>query len=157
VPPTTTPTPGGPDGTTASLRIIPPVDAPDLPGGLLTLIDPISAEIPPSHGPTTFVWDWTGDSLPSKYGFEVRVWLPGEPQASVHDAVLENRAGLIEKIGPNRYQLKVGDIRFAEGVLGREGIYNWTVAIVQISPDYSDLDLQAVPTRFKYEPFPAGR
>jgi hypothetical protein len=87
----------------------------------------------------------------------VRVWPPGDPPPSVHDAVLENRAGLIEKIGPNRYQLKVGDIRFAEGVLGREGIYNWTVAIVQISPDYSDLDLQAVPTRFKYEPFPAGR
>lgn len=95
--------------------------------------------------------------MPPEYGFEVRLWLTGETPTGVHDAVADNQAGRIEQIGPDRYQLNLGDIRFAQGVLGREGIYNWTVAIVQISPGYADFDLQALPAAFKYEPFPAGR
>jgi hypothetical protein len=83
--------------------------------------------------------------------------LPGEPQAGVHDAVLDHREGRIEAIGRNRYRLKVSDIRYARGVLGRAGIYNWTVAIVQVDPNYAEFGLQAVPARFPYEPFPRGR
>ncbi len=128
-----------------------------MPSGILTLLDPISIQIPPSRGPTTFVWEWIGDPLPPEYGFEVRLWLNGEPQTGVHDAVLDNKEGRIESIGSNRYQLKVGNIRYAKGVLGREGIYNWTVAVVQISPNYADFGLQAVSARFKYEPFRSGR
>ncbi len=140
-----------------STRIVAPAAAPNLPSGILTLLDPISTEIPPSRGPTTFIWEWLGDPLPPEYGFEVRVWLTGEPQAGVHDAVLDRREDRIEFLGSNRYQLKVGNIRYAQGVLGREGIYNWTVAVVRVSPAYADFGLQAVPARFLYEPFQLGR
>lgn len=94
-----------------------------------------------------------GDPLAPKYGFEVRAWLQGEPPLGVHDAVLDSQVGGIEQIGPNRYQLKVGNIRYAKGVLGREGNYYWTVLVVQVSPTYVDFGLQAVPARFRYEPF----
>jgi len=140
-----------------STRIVAPAAAPNLPSGILTLLDPISTEIPPSRGPTTFIWEWLGDPLPPEYGFEVRVWLTGEPQVGVHDAVLDRREDRIEFLGSNRYQLKVGNIRYAQGVLGREGIYNWTVAVVRVSPAYADFGLQAVPARFLYEPFQLGR
>jgi hypothetical protein len=100
-----------------------------------------------------FSWEWVGDTLTPKYGFEVRVWLNGEPPTGVHDAVLDNQEGRIEQIGPNRYRLKVSDIRYAKGVLGREGNYYWTVLVVQISPTYTDFGLQAIPARFRYEPF----
>jgi hypothetical protein len=66
---------------------------------------------------------------------------------------LDSQVGGIEQIGPNRYQLKVGNIRYAKGVLGREGNYYWTVLVVQVSPTYVDFGLQAVPARFRYEPF----
>jgi hypothetical protein len=155
--PTSTPTPTRTVGQPVSTRIVAPAAAPNLPSGILTLLDPISTEIPPSRGPTTFIWEWTGGPLPLEYGFEVRVWLTGEPQAGVHDAVLDRREGRIESLGPDRYQLKVGNIRYAQGVLGREGIYNWTVAVVRVSPSYADFGLQAVPARFLYEPFQIGR
>ncbi|MBE7473769.1 MAG: hypothetical protein HS114_31960 [Anaerolineales bacterium] len=153
--PTSTPTPATP--IPVSTRIVAPAAAPNLPSGILTLLDPISTEIPPSRGPTTFIWEWTGDPLPPEYGFEVRVWLTGEPQAGVHDAVLDHREGRIESLSSDRYQLKVGNIRYAQGVLGREGIYNWTVAVVRVSPAYADFGLQTVPARFLYEPFQIGR
>jgi hypothetical protein len=52
----------------------------------------------PSYGPTTFEWEWAG-AIPPGYGFEVRVWREGEAPAGVHDAVLDNTQGRVEKIG----------------------------------------------------------
>jgi hypothetical protein len=43
------------------------------------------------------------------------------------------------------------DIRDAAGVGGRSGEYWWTVALVQISPDYQDLGQQASPARLHFE------
>jgi hypothetical protein len=119
-----------------------------LPGGTFVLLNPLSLERP-SYGPTTFEWEWSGP-LPDGFGFEVRVWREGEPPAGVHDAVLDNRQGRIEKIGENRYRLQV-DIRQAAGVRERTGEYLWTVALVQLSPTYADLGLQAEPARLRFE------
>jgi hypothetical protein len=56
----------------------------------------------------------------------------------------------LKKLGTNRYRLQV-DISQAAGVRERTGEYLWTVALVQISPNYADLGLQAEPGRLRFE------
>jgi hypothetical protein len=87
--------------------------------------------------------------VPAGFGFEVRVWREGEPPAGVHDAVLDNQNGNVRRIGENEYGLSV-DIRKAAGVRNRSGEYLWTVLLVQISPVYADLKLQALPARLRF-------
>ena len=97
-------------------------------------------------------WLFSPDRLAPTFGFEVSVWLRGEFRAGVHDAVADNKTGgAIKKIGENRYQLTVFNLRYARGVLGRSGIYWWTVGIVQVNPKYIDYGLQASPARLRYE------
>jgi hypothetical protein len=83
-------------------------------------------------------------------GFEVRVWREGEPPAGVHNAVEDNKNGKIIALGNDTYRLDV-DIRDAYGVQGRSGEYLWTVALVQISPEYKDLGKQAPPGHLRFE------
>ena len=113
----------------------------------MTLLNPITLD-PPSYGPTNFEWSWTGD-VPDGYGFEVRVWREGEQPAGVHDAVADNQNGNIKHIGENIYGLSI-DIKGAAGVLDHSGEYLWTVALVQISPNYADTGQQAPPARFRF-------
>jgi hypothetical protein len=80
----------------------------------------------------------------------VRVWREGEPPAGVHNAVEDNKNGKIISLGNDTYRLDV-DIRDAYGVQGRSGEYLWTVALVQISPEYEDLGTQAPPGRLRFE------
>jgi hypothetical protein len=134
-----------------STSINPPTSNPNLPRGVLTLLNPLSLDVP-TVGATTFEWEWVGDALAPTYGFEVSVWLSNEARASVHDAVQDNKkGGAIEKIGNNRYRLKVSNLRYAKGVLGRSGIYRWTVGIVRVNPQYIDYGLQANYTLLRYE------
>lgn len=114
----------------------------------LTLLQPMSLD-EPSYGPTTFEWQWN-HKLPPEYGFEVRVWREDSQPAGVHNAVLDNQNGNIKSVGGGKYRLTV-DIRQAAGVQGRSGEYLWTVAVVQISPHYVDLDEQAEPARLRFE------
>jgi hypothetical protein len=116
--------------------------------GTLTLLSPLDVANP-SYGPTDFRWRWTGD-IPPGVGFEVCVWHQGEPRVGAHNAVLDNQNGNIRRVGENEYRLSV-DIRGAAGVRDRSGEYWWTVALVQISPDYVDLGRQALPARFRFE------
>jgi hypothetical protein len=103
----------------------------------------------PSYGPTIFEWEWSGP-LPADFGFEIRVWREGEPSQGAHDALLDQKEGRIERIGENKYRLKI-DIRQAAGVRDRTGIYLWTVALVQLHPTYSDFGIQAQPTHLRFE------
>jgi hypothetical protein len=100
-----------------------------------------------------FEWQWTG-AVPAGFGFEVRVWLEGEFPAGAHNAVLDNENGLIESLGNNHYRLTI-DISDAAGVRGRSGEYLWTVALVQISPDYVDMGQQAAPAQLRFD-MPGG-
>jgi hypothetical protein len=118
------------------------------PAGQLTLLKPASLENP-SYGPTEFEWQWNGP-VGADQGFEVRVWREGEPPAGVHNAVEDNKNGKVVALGNNTYRLTV-DIRDAAGVRGRSGEYRWTVVLVQISPDYKDLGIQAPPGRLRFE------
>jgi hypothetical protein len=103
----------------------------------------------PSYGPTDFEWQWNGPLGPDQ-GFEVRVWREGEPPAGVHNSVEDNQSGKVVALGNNTFRLNV-DIRDAAGVGGRSGEYWWTVALVQISPDYKDLGQQASLGRLRFE------
>ncbi len=85
----------------------------------------------------------------------MRVWREEEPPAGAHDAVLDNKEGRVEQIGPNIYRLNI-DITNAYGVRQRSGEYLWTVVLVQIAPEYADLGQQAEPpARLRFE-MPGG-
>jgi serine/threonine protein kinase/uncharacterized protein YraI len=122
--------------------------APPAPAGQITLLKPLSLD-QPSFGMTEFEWQWGGPLEPGQ-GFEVRVWREGEPPAGAHDAVLDNRNGLVQALGNNTYRLSV-NIKDAFGVKGRTGEYLWTVVLVQVSPEYKDLGIQAPPARMRFE------
>jgi hypothetical protein len=102
----------------------------------------------PTYGPTDFEWRWSG-TLPPDAGFEVRVWKEGQPQAGVHNAVLDNTHGNITQDG-DTYRLHT-DISQAFNVQGHSDVYWWTVALVRISPSYADLGQQAPPGQLRFE------
>ncbi len=147
--PILTPTPPTPTAApTSAAQLSPPV-----PSGTFTLLEPSSLD-DPTYGPTDFVWEWSG-SMPPGLGFEVRVWREGEPQAGAHDALLDNQSGNIQNIDGKKYRLNT-NIERAAGVRGRSGIYSWTVALVQVSPSYTDLGQQAKPAQLRLELNGAG-
>lgn len=121
---------------------------PPPPAGQITLLKPVSLD-QPSFGPTEFEWQWAGGLGPDQ-GFEVRVWREGEPPAGAHDAVLDNKNGLVQALGNNTYRLNI-NIKDAFGVKGRGGEYLWTVVLVQITPEYKDLGIQASPGHLRFE------
>lgn len=121
---------------------------PVIPAGQITLLKPVSLN-EPSYGQTEFEWQWSGPIQPDQ-GFEVRVWREGEPPAGVHNAIEDNLKGNVVALGNNTYRLVV-NIRDAYGVKGRSGEYRWTVVLVQISPEYKDLGIQAPAGRLRFE------
>jgi hypothetical protein len=143
---TATPGPSGSNPTPTSTASATPTAS--IPTGTFVLLNPLDPN-DPSYGLTEFEWAWTG-AVPAGYGFEVRVWREGEPVAGVHNAVEDNQNGNIQSLGGNQYRLSV-DVRGAAGVQGRSGEYLWTVAVVQISPNYADLGQQAQPAHFRFE------
>ena len=58
--------------------------------------------------------------------------------------------GNIISLGEDVYQFSV-DISEAAGVRGANGYYLWTVVLVQFSPDYKDLGMQAEPELMYFE------
>lgn len=64
--------------------------------------------------------------------------------------MLDNQNGNIKNMGGGEYRFSI-DIRDAAGVRGLSGEYLWTVALVQISPEYKDLGQQAEPARLRFE------
>jgi hypothetical protein len=121
---------------------------PSPPAGGFVLLQP-TLDGEPSYGPTEFEWQWNGP-LGEDQGFEIRVWLDGEPPAGAHNAVDDNKGGKVVTLGNDTYRLTV-DIRNAYGVKNRSGEYLWTVILVQISPEYQDLGVQATPGRLRFE------
>jgi hypothetical protein len=154
--PSSTPTPlpatPAPPATPIPASVSTPIPsatpAPSIPTGGFTLLYPLTRD-DISYGPTDFEWEWTG-ALPPGFGFEVRVWREGEFPSGVHDAVLDNQNGNIKNMGGSKYHFSI-DIREAAGVRGLSGEYLWTVALVQISPEYQDLGQQAEPARLRFE------
>ncbi len=143
-----------PSPTPAASPTATPTLTPSLPAGTFTLLNPLDLDEPVyAYQLVNFEWEWIG-TVPPELGFEVRVWRGGEPQAGAHNAILDNTEGRIEPMGENRYRLAI-DITEAAGVRSRSGEYWWTVALVQVSPEYADLDQQADPGLLRLE-FPGG-
>jgi hypothetical protein len=145
---TASPAPSSTPEPPAATPTLFPTATSSLPVGTFTLLKPLSLD-EPSYGLTNFEWLWN-DVVPSDYGFEIRVWREDESLAGAHDAVLDNQEGRIEQLGENRYRLTL-DITQSGGVRERSGEYLWTVALVQISPSYADLGLQAEAGRLRFE------
>jgi hypothetical protein len=150
-PPTATPTATATpilapiSGTPTSPVVTTPT--PGVPIGTLTLLAPLSMD-EPTYGQTEFRWQWSG-ALPPEFGFEVRVWREGAQPSGVHNAELDNQNGNIKNLGNNTYELDT-DIKDAFGVKNQSGEYLWTVALVRISPTYTDLGFQAPPARLRF-------
>ena len=125
--------------TSVAATSLPATTAATVPTGTLTLVKANTT----GQGVFEFDWQWAGP-VAANQGFEVRVWREGEPQAGAHDAVLDNQNGVVTSLGNNQYRLHA-DISGAAGVGGSSGDYLWTVALVQISPQYRDLGIQAAP------------
>ncbi|HXW00019.1 MAG TPA: hypothetical protein VEC93_16485, partial [Anaerolineae bacterium] len=87
--------------------------------------------------------------VPAGFGFEVRVWREGETPTGIHNAVLDNQNGTIKSNGANEYRLSI-DIKGSAGVMSQSGDYLWTVALVQISPNYAASGQQAPPAHFRF-------
>jgi hypothetical protein len=152
-PPTKTPTPTDTPlptytPTSTTTPTVTPTPTPDLSTGTFTLLNPLGLD-PPTFGETDFEWEWAGPPILPEYGFEVRVWREGEPEAGIHDAVVDNKEGRIERIGENGYRLRV-DITDTPGVNRHTGEYRWTVKLVRIHPEYEELGIQATPNRLQF-------
>jgi len=120
-----------------------------LPIGQIVLLKPL----PPDNttaGPTHFEWFYGGTVQPGQ-GFEVRVWPEGSPPLGAHDAGEANLKGWVISLGEGKYALDI-DISQSYGVKGRAGEYLWSVALVQISPEYRDLGIQPEPSRLQFVP-----
>lgn len=153
-PPTVTPQPTATPSLTPTRGVIDPISPIATPDeGAFTLFKPASFD-KPSYGLTEFEWQWTGRLLDNQ-GFEIRVWKEGEVPAGVHDAVADNQTGRIQSLGNGIYRLTT-DITRTPGVRNRRAIYNWTVVLVQIAPEYKELGVQAPPGLFRFEPIQSG-
>lgn len=94
-----------------------------------------------------FEWQWSGQ-LADDQAFEVCIAHAGNKPLGVHDAVLDKSSGNIKEEGDDTYSLTV-DISETEGFTGPSDDYVWTVRIVQISPNYQELGIEAVPVPLK--------
>lgn len=89
------------------------------------LVEPVDGVVINGERLVTFAWRWDGQLAPGQ-GFEVRIWREG---SSEHLGAGE----ILTQPTDGRWQqaIRVGK---AAGVEGRDGAYQWTVAMVQINP-----------------------
>jgi hypothetical protein len=97
-----------------------------------------------------FEWQWSG-TLKEGQGFEIRLWRDGEPPQGVHNAVEDNTNGKVVPLDNNTYRLEVNKLGVSAPVKNRCGEYNWTVLLVQVTPQYQPLGVQAAPGRFIFK------
>lgn len=117
--------------------------SPCLMGGYFWLIHPVEKTV---YNQVTFHWGFS-TPLPPECGFEVRIWRDGDIPRGVHDAMIDNKNGAIKAINGNEYRLDIPFMYNLPSVTGTAH-YWWTVAIVQIEPDYYNFERQADPSRF---------
>jgi hypothetical protein len=143
VPPTDTPQPP----TETPTPETEPSPTPEIQSGEWGLINPAPGD-PATEGLINFEWEWS-EPLQSDQGFEIRVWREGEAPLGAHDAVADNQSALLKKNGETSYSLEL-EIKNALGVQNVTGKYLWTVALIQISPEYADLGQQAEPGTLEF-------
>lgn len=120
------------------------VTPPPVLAGRLTL-EPIEETV---QGPVSFSWRYDGQ-LAANQGFEIRVWREGDPPQGIHNALEDNKTGLIEPLGNKKYRL-IADISGTPAVQNRVGNYWWSVFLIQIDPAYDDLNVSATPDELTF-------
>lgn len=97
-----------------------------------------------------FVWQWTGPPLTDQQAFEVRIWQEAAPyHYGAHDAAA-SRAELRQIDDTYTLHLDLGGA-YSLQQQGR-GAYSWSVALVNVEPSYQDLQIEATPSIFFWEP-----
>lgn len=131
----------------SSVPAAPPVtdvaDSPCLLGGHFWLIHPVETTV---YNQVSFRWGFSAP-LPKECGFEVSVWRVGGSPSGVHDAVADNKNGVVKLLPQNQYRLDVPFMHNLPSVVG-SGDYFWTVSIVEIDPGYRSFNRSATPSRF---------
>ena len=118
----------------------------------ITIVEPFKD----TPGEATFKWIYQGPPPGGNQGFEVRVWHspPGQLPAAaggVHNAVEDNKNGVIKKIGENQYELTIDITGSAPVIEYGGGVYQWKVLLIQIDP-YKELFESEPSMRFDFEP-----
>lgn len=92
----------------------------------------------------TFIWEWPGE-LTDQLSFEIRVWLEGKDPQGVYDAKELKQDSTFVPLGEHQYAvtLKLN----SPGIRGTSSNYLWSVAVVQIDPEYKWLSLESEPRR----------
>ncbi len=120
---------------------------PCLVSGYFWLIHPVDITV---RNEVTFQWGFSGQ-LPAGCGFEVLLWRVGDPPRGVHDAVADNLNNVIKLSRANEYRLEIPFLNQLPSTAVGSGDYNWTVAIVQVSPQYRSFGRQADPAYVRIE------
>ncbi|MDM8531305.1 hypothetical protein QUF63_09035 [Anaerolineales bacterium HSG25] len=145
-PPTETPTILSPVSVTTALS--PTVEL-SIPQTAPQLVSP-NIETNVTLNEATFSWLWEGGQLPETLAFELRIWKEGEAHFGAYDA----RQVARKPNAKGEYTLTF-PVSSAHGVR-QNGIYLWTVAIVQIEPEYKDLEIEAEPRFLQINVFDNG-
>lgn len=134
--PTATPTPR-PGATATPTRPSPTATS----GGNLLAVpalrSPNDGDGAEGNNEIAFAWDLSG-ALKENQGFEVRIW---KGDSAEHP-------GAAEPVTQRRQSIAVGVVPVVEA--GGDGIYFWTVAVVQLEP-YRRIGVEAAPRRLVYQ------
>ena len=151
VPPTPTrtpsPIPSPPTVVTTALitqtGALTQVDAANLPEPELILPVPFE-EDPTQHNGARgvrFVWRWPGE-FSDNLSFQIRMYWPDGDYVGIHNAAELRKETRFERLDNNTYALTV--VLDGVGNITQSGSdYRWSVAVVQIEPEYRWLDLES--------------
>jgi len=124
--------------------------------GSFTQVDPASLPIPEliqpvpfNEDPTQhnggrgvrFVWRWPGEFY-DNLSFQIRMYPPGGSYVGIHNAAELRKETRFERLDNNTYALTVV-LDGVENVTQSSSDYSWSVAVVQIEPEYRWLDLES--------------
>jgi hypothetical protein len=119
------------------------VDAANLPEPELILPVPY-AEDPTQHNGARgvrFVWRWSGE-LSDDLSFQIRIYWPNGDYVGIHNAAELRKETRFEQLGNDRYALTVV-LTGLENITQSGSDYRWSVALVQVEPEYRWLDLES--------------
>jgi hypothetical protein len=119
------------------------VDAADLPAPELILPMPFTEEPTQYNGArgVRFVWRWPGE-FSDNLSFQIRMYLPGGDYVGIHNAAELRNETRFERLDNDRYALTVV-LDGLENITQSGSDYRWSVALVQIEPEYRWLGLES--------------
>jgi Na+-transporting methylmalonyl-CoA/oxaloacetate decarboxylase gamma subunit len=124
--------------------------------GSFTQVDPAGLSIPELIQPVPFdedptqhnggrgirfVWFWPGEFY-DNLSFQIRMYPPGGSYVGIHNAAELRKEPRFERLDNNTYALTVV-LDGVGNITQSSSDYSWSVAVVQIEPEYRWLDLES--------------